>query len=260
MASTSSSSSSSSLFENMLFQFKTDHHHHRHRPCCVPRAAATTTASDWRQMGRPHFLRNQEGTHTHLLYIYYGLCIFSSAYPTPLRSSLFCKPTTTTTTTARLTLAYTLYTLGASYIKTLSGIISGRPVLSTLVIIESTGQQKKKKKKSARYVLSAQSPLSEERIDLFFLLKFNFLKVKYKKKGSDKYGQVIAHYVWEKSVAVEADGVVEVDIDLCRLMFVFHVMVEEGSNLALRDTPLIYIPPFRSHSREHHICPSHWTA
>ena len=195
MASTSSSSSSS-LFENMLFQFKTDHHHHhRHRPCCVPRAAATTTASDWRQMGRPHFLRNQEGTHTHLLYIYYGLCIFSSAYPTPLRSSLFCKPTTTTTTTARLTLAYTLYTLGASYIKTLSGIISGRPVLSTLVIIESTGQQKKKKKKSARYVLSAQSPLSEERIDLFFLLKFNFLKVKYKKKGSDKYGQVIAHYV-----------------------------------------------------------------
>ena len=119
--------------------------------------------------------------HTHI-YCIYTMVYAYLAPPTlhPLRSSLFCKPTTTTTTTARLTLAYTLYTLGASYIKTLSGIISGRPVLSTLVIIESTGQQKKKK--SARYVLSAQSPLSEERIDLFFLLKFNFLKVKYKKK------------------------------------------------------------------------------
>ena len=28
------------------------------------------SGTDWRQMGRPHFLRNQEGTHTHIYCIY----------------------------------------------------------------------------------------------------------------------------------------------------------------------------------------------
>lgn len=46
-----------------------------------------------------------------------------------------------------------------------------------------------------------------------------------------------------------------VDIDLCQLMFVFHVR-EEGDGSALRDTPLIYIPPFLVHIHARLTSPS----